>query len=123
MKAISKREQQIIELTQRALTGIFKCDIESIKSRLDILECDHQYVPTEYVKSYSYQESGGMVMTSRKTYSVKCAKCGHVLCDMTERDYLVEKIENHSEQCKEDIEQMKIRLAQLEPLEANNGET
>jgi len=112
MKAISKREQQIIELTQRALTGIFKCDIESIKSRLDILECDHQYVPTEYVKSYSYPENGGrVVMASRKTYSVKCAKCGHVLCDMTERDYLVEK------------EQMKIRLAQLEPLEANNGET
>ena len=110
MKQLNKREEFLLGIIDNIIGG----KIGVIEARLEVLECDHEYAPVEWMRTHIYSGDGGTVSSQRKAYSVKCAKCGNVLCDITEREYLLETLESHTEQCNEECDRLKIRLDLLD---------
>ena len=84
--------------------------------RLKVLECDHEVVAVEHSMVVMCFERP----TSR--YQLKCSKCGKVIQDITEREYLEMKLEIDRDSFLGRDEAMKARLAVLVAEDAADGE-
>ena len=66
-------------------------EISGINKRLNMLECDHDYIPT---MANRYYGTGALL---GKLPVMKCSKCGHVLSDITKEEFYTTRIENDKE--------------------------
>ena len=89
-------------------------EITNLRLRVEFLECEHEYVPDEITR-FKFGWNGGWATHSPyKSYVLKCSKCGHILKDITEKEYLLAKLESDKNSCEEQYEETMARLADLE---------
>ena len=89
-------------------------EITNLRLRIEFLECDHEYVPDEITRFKTECNNGWALCSSYKAYVLKCDKCGHILKDITEKEYLLAKLESDKNSCEEQHEETMARLADLE---------
>jgi len=105
------RDRKIRELRLQKL----EAQARLYEARLAILECEHAYGPSEgSVKSLSSDHAGFIHCTNVPVFVMKCAKCGKVLRDLTEKEYLVACLERDESSFLGMSNEMKKRLAVLE---------
>ena len=95
-------------------------EITNLQLRVEFLECDHEYVPGTITRSTLVHHPsegstiGGMYSHRYTAYILKCSKCGHILKDITEKEYLLAKLESDKNSCEKQYEETMARLADLE---------
>lgn len=98
-------------------------EITNLRWRVEFLECEHEYVPDTVTRSttfYHPPEGNNMVGNYCQHYTayiLKCSKCGHILKDITEKKYLLAKLECDKNSCAEQYDETMLRLESLEEAE------
>ena len=84
--------------------------IEMHASRLTVLECEHDPQPDTETRIFSgtYVTLSGCV-----AYVERCSKCGTILRDLTEREYLEMRIEGIDSTWSAEKEELERRLLEL----------
>ena len=89
-------------------------EITNLRLRVEFLECEHEYVPDEITR-YTFNGSCGFhTFLPSQDYVLECTKCGHILKHMTEKEYLLAKLESDKNSCEKQYEETMSRLESLE---------
>ena len=88
-------------------------EITNLRLRVEFLECEHEYVPDKITR-WDFPWRSGYIPGGQITHVLKCSKCGHILKDITEKEYLLAKLESDKNSCEEQYEETMARLADLE---------
>ena len=89
-------------------------EITNLRLRVEFLECEHEYVPGELTRSKFVTHCGCTSACPYTAYVLKCSKCGHILKDITEKEYLLAKLESDKNSCEKQYEETMSRLESLE---------
>ena len=107
------RNRKIRELRLQKLENQAKL----YETRLSILECEHDGRPDTETRHMRITNSGGCTFEEYcpwTAFVMKCAKCGKVLRDLTEIEYLKARLEEDEGSFLGRSNEMKERLAELE---------
>ena len=106
-----KRDRKIRELRLQKL----EAQTTLYEARLAILECEHEYVPSAISKATGGMITNGWAYCGLETvFVMKCSKCGSILRDLTEKEYLIARLEMDEGSFLGRSNEMKERLAVLE---------
>lgn len=89
-------------------------EITNLRLRVEFLECEHEYAPAKVTRHNIECTGGWRTYDGYWAYVLKCSKCGHILKDISEKEYLLAKLECDKSLCEEQYEETMLRLENLE---------